>query len=257
MINLSLYIITYNEEKRLPQTLEAAHRLADEIIVVDSGSTDKTREIALRYGARFYYNEWVSFGDQVRVAEEYCANDWVLRLDADEVLSEELSKEIEMIKQDPDCDGYRLRIGDVYPGVPRPIRWAKHYKLIRLYNRKKMRMLGILDHDAVDPLAPDVRVRTLRGFVCHHSYLTLSHVINKQNRATDTQIQMLVKGQKRYSPLRMLGTATLTFLRTYFLNRHFLYGYWGFINASTLAFFRFVKFAKWYEREQLEKLSSQ
>lgn len=75
MINLSLYLITYNEEKRLPQTLEAARGLVDEIVVVDCGSTDKTREIALKYGAKFYYNEWVSFGDQVRVAEERCTND--------------------------------------------------------------------------------------------------------------------------------------------------------------------------------------
>lgn len=129
----------------------------------------------------------------------------MLRLDADEVLSEDLAKEIEAIKQNPDCDGYKLRIGDVYPGIPRPFRWAKHYKLIRLYNRKKMKMLGILDHDAVDPLVPNVRIRTLHGFVCHHSYLNMAHLIAKQNRATDTQIRMLIKGQKRYPPPADVG----------------------------------------------------
>lgn len=253
MIKLSLYLITYNEELRLPKTLEAAKSLADEIVIVDCGSTDRTEEIAKRYGARFYYNRWVSFGDQVRVAEEYCTNDWVLRLDADEELTPELVQEIAEIKKNPDCDGYKLRIGDVYPGITRPIRLTKHYKLIRLYNRKKMKMLGVLDHDDVDPIVPEVKVRTLHNFVCHHSYISFSRVISKQNRATDTQIQMLIKSGKRYPAWRMIGVSTFEFLKQYFLYRHFLYGYWGFINASSVAFFRFTKFAKWYEHEQLEK----
>ena len=253
MIKLSLYIITYNEERRLPKTLEAAKSLADEVVVVDCGSTDRTKEIALNFGARFYHNDWISFGDQVRVAEEYCENDWVLRLDADEELTPGLVREIAQIKNDPDCDGYKLRIGEVYPGIPKPIRWVKHYKLIRLYNRQKMKMLGKLDHDDVDPVVPEVKTRTLHNFVCHHSYVSFSQVINKQNRATDTQKQMLIKSGRRYPAWRMIGSSTLEFLKQYFLYRQFLYGYWGFINATSVAFFRFTKFAKWYEHEQLEK----
>jgi len=254
MIKLSLYVITFNEEKRLGRTLKAARPLVDEIVVVDCGSTDRTREIAESFGARFYHNDWVSFGDQVRVAEEYCTNDWILRLDADEEIGEELAGEIMVIKEGPDYDGYRLRIGEVYPGVDKPIRWAKHYKLIRLYDRTKMKMMGRLDHDAVDPIVPHPKVRTLHGFINHHSYVSLSQVIDKQNRATDTQIHMIAQGGRSYRPWRVIGTSTLTFLKCYIIQRHFLYGYWGFINAVTVAFFRFAKFAKWYEHQIEQKL---
>lgn len=257
MVKLSLYVITMNEEERLPRTLEAARAIADEIVIVDSGSTDGTEAVAQRYGARFIHNDWTSFGHQVSVAEKLCHNDWVLRLDADEVLSPELAREIAEIKKNPDCDGYRIRISDVYPGKPLPIRWARHYKLIRMYHRKKFSMLGHLDHDDVDPIVAHPKVRTLRGLVHHYSYLTLYQFWAKQNRATDTQIAMLIKAGKRYSPWRMVGTTTLTFLKYYILGRHFLYGWWGFINCANIAMVRFLKFAKWYEYEQLEKTGEQ
>ncbi len=259
MIPLSLYVITYNEEKRLGRTLSAARPLVDEIVVVDCGSADRTREIALEYGARFVHNDWVSFGDQVRVAEEQCSNDWVLRLDADEEIGPELAAEIAEIKKNPDCDGYRLRIGAVYPGIEKPARWAKHYKLIRLYNRSKMKMMGVLDHDAVDPIVPNPRVRTLRGFVHHHSHVGMTQAIDKLNRATDTQIRMLAEGGKSYRPWRVVGTSTLTFLKYYVLYRHFLYGYRGYINSVIVAFGRFAKFAKYYEysaERELERRES-
>ncbi len=246
-MKLSLYIITFNEERRLSKTLMAAHALADEIVVVDCGSTDRTREIAESFGARIIHNDWVSFGDQVRVAEELCTYDWVLRLDADEVISPELVEEIKQIKLAPDCDGYRLRIGEVYPGVEHPKRWVKHLKLIRLYNRTKMKMLGILDHDKVDMVVNNAKVRTLNGFVHHYSYINLTKLIEKQNRATDTLVRMVIKSGHKYSPWRMVGAATLEFLKYYLLNRHFLYGFYGYIFAVNMSYFRFAKFGKYYD----------
>ena len=132
------------------KTMDALVKVADEIVVVDSGSTDKTESIVREYTDKFYYNKFISIGHQVKVAEELCSNKWVLRLDADEELSDELIKEILDIKENPDCDGYFLRIGEVFPGYSKPNRWVKHYKLIRLYNREKMAMSGKHGHDDVD-----------------------------------------------------------------------------------------------------------
>ncbi|MBR0070682.1 MAG: glycosyltransferase family 2 protein, partial [Synergistaceae bacterium] len=103
---LSLYIITMNEEKRLARTLESAKDIVDEIVIVDSGSTDRTKEIAESFGARFIFHEWESVGHQVKFAEEQCRYKWVLRLDADEVLQESLAEEISRIKINGTKDGY-------------------------------------------------------------------------------------------------------------------------------------------------------
>jgi len=247
MIRLSVYYVTKNEEARLPLSLKQALRVADEIVVVDSGSTDRTEEIAVSCGARFIRHQWVSIGHQVSFAEQCCTNRWVLRLDADEVLSDELVEEILELKKNPDYSGYRIRIGEVFPGVPKPKRWVKHFKLIRLYDRNKMRMSGRFGHDDVILLDPGARVKLLRGFICHHSLLSLTHLLEKRNFETDMQLRRALEEGKSYSPWRMVGASTLSFLKLYIIGRYFLYGFWGFIHSVLYGNMRFLKFAKYYE----------
>lgn len=115
-------MITFNEEKRLEKTLQAASRVADEIIIIDSGSRDKTGEIARKYGAKFYYHDWHSFAAQKNYAQSKCANEWLLSLDADEVLSEGLIREINQIKSEqyPQFNVYKIKIGEMFPGFQKP-----------------------------------------------------------------------------------------------------------------------------------------
>src|SRR6056297_321934 len=253
MIKLSVYIVTMNEEKRLPLVLDSIRDLADEIVVVDSGSTDRTEEIAHEYGARFIFNNFESIGHQVRYAEQLCNNKWVLRLDADEELSEGLITEIIDVKKYPEYDGYELRITDMYPGYQKGIRWAKHHKKINLYNRDKMEMSGQTGHDAVIFKEKNIKIKTLYHLTNHYCYLSLRKSLEKYNRATDLQVIRALEENKNYSPWRMVGASTLEFLKYYILGRHFLYGFWGFINCVNMGYLRFLKFAKYYEYIQLQK----
>ena len=170
---LSLYIITLNEERRLGAVLESAKGLVDEIVVVDSGSTDRTEEIANAYGARFLFHKWESVGHQVKWAEEQCTYRWVLRLDADEVVSPELAEEIREIRKNGTKDGYMIRFGDMFPGMKHVNPWVKPLKKIALYCRDAWTMSGEMNHDAVVKVRPDATCGRCRQFVEHYSFISI------------------------------------------------------------------------------------
>ena len=223
---LSLYIITMNEEKRLARTLESAKDIVDEIVIVDSGSTDRTKEIAESFGARFIYHKWESIGHQVKFAEEQCRYKWVLRLDADEVLQESLAEEISQIKINGTKDGYILPRGDVYPGMKHANRWVKHYREIRLYNRDAWTMSGEYGHDDVVKVKPDATKGTCRHFIDHYSFISIHQIVEKYNLESDRLAERAVTQGKNYSAWRMLGASTLEFLKYYIFGRFFLLGWW-------------------------------
>ena len=244
---LSLYVITLNEEKRLARTLASAKDLVDEIVIVDSGSTDKTLEIAESFGARIIFHKWESYGHQVKFAEEQCRYDWVIRLDADEVISDSLAQEISRIKLNATKDGYILPRGEVYPGMKHANRWVKHYREIRLYNRNAWTMSGKLGNDDVVKARPDATYGKRKGFIDHYSYISIRQLIDKYNKESDNLAERAVIQNKNYSAWRLLGCSTLEFLKFYVLGRFFLLGWWGFIHSVNVSFLRFLKFAKFYE----------
>lgn len=246
-------MITVNEEKRLPKVLEAVKDIVDEIVIVDSGSTDGTQAVAASYGAKFLFHQWESVGHQVRWAEEQCSHEWVLRLDADEVMTDALVEEIRQIRQNGTKDGYYMRSGEMFPGMKEPNPWVKHYNLIRLYNRNAFSMSGRMGHDDVEPQRGDVQTGQLKYFVKHYSYLTLHRLIEKNNRSTDRQQERIQVEGKTYSPWRMVGAMSFNFIKYYLIGRFFLLGWWGFMHSINLSYTRFLKFAKYYEHTQLEK----
>jgi glycosyltransferase involved in cell wall biosynthesis len=250
---LSCYIITKNEERRLHLVLESIKGLADELVIVDSGSTDGTEQIALRYGARFLRHDWESVGHQVKWAEEQCSHRWVLRLDADEVVPPELAEEIMDMRENGVHDAYRLRISDMVMGRARPNPLVKHYKLIRLYDRSAFTMAGTIGHDDVVRIKPDAKTKLLRGFVHHYSFLSVSALVEKYDTEAGRLVERAVILGKNYSPWRMVGTMTLNFFKRFFIHRFFLYGFWGFIYSVNYAFSRFLKFSKFYEAGQRKK----
>lgn len=141
----------------------------------------------------------------------------------------------------------------MYPGHTRPNPFVKHYNLIRLYTTDAYRMSGRIDFDDVIKVKESATVGQFRHFLHHYSYLTIQRMVHKRNIATDRQVERAIVEGKHYSPWRMVGTMSLNFLKFFILDRHFLYGFWGFIHAINIAFMRFMKFSKFYEQEQLKK----
>lgn len=253
MVKISAYIVTLNEEKRLGKTLQALKKVADEIFVIDSGSTDKTQEIAEKYGAKFLFHKWKNISAQKHYGQELCHNDWVLSLDADEVLSPELIAEIKEKMKKPAADAYRIKICDMLPGDKKPRLFAKTYNQVRLYNRKKNNMPDDLTNDRV-VVGEGAVVEQLESKVFHYSYISLTQTWFKLNMYTDELVKTAVEQGRKYSKLRLYTEFPRQFLVYYFKKRYFLYGTCGFWMATTYAYFRFLKIAKWFEWKALNSV---
>lgn len=252
MIKLSAYFVTLNEEQRLAKTLKAVAKVADEIIVVDSGSTDKTEKIAKKHNAKFIFHKWKNISSQKNFAQNKCSNDWVLSLDADEVLSDELIAEIKQLKKNPQADAYKLKICDMLPGDKKPRLFAKSYNQVRLYNRTKANMPDDLTHDRVI-LGDNANVAQLEAKVHHYSYISLTQFWFKLNMFTDELVKTALEKNKKYSKWRLYTEMPRQFLVYYIKRRYFLYGTCGFWMATSYAYFRFLKIAKWFEYQALHK----
>lgn len=256
MKSLSVYLVVKNEEDRLERTLKAIRPLADEIVVVDSGSTDRTLEIARRHADKVTFHEWTYIADQKHYAESLCTNDWLMTLDADEVVGERLFDELRKWKADADesVKAFRIYVADMFPGETRPKRWTRRYNDIRLYHRAFATMpSGARTDDRVVTLRP-IPVGQFRGDVEHYSYQTLSRVISKINEYTDVQIRVMRERGKRYSAWRLLVEFPVQFARYYFYRRFFTHGLIGILTTFTVASFRWIKIAKFIEAERLDRI---
>lgn len=176
---LSVAIITRNEEANLARTLESI-RWADELVVVDCGSTDGTAEIARSFGAKFIVEEWKGFGVQKNAALAQCSGEWVLSLDADEEVSAELAREIQdLLRGSPPHQAYFLPRRNFFLG--RWIRRGGYYpdRKLRLFRRGTAQFEERAVHETVRSAAP---AGHLRGDLLHHAYPTLDAYIEHMNR---------------------------------------------------------------------------
>lgn len=271
---ISAFVICLNEAHRIGATLESLGQVADEIIVVDSGSTDGTPDIAAQYGAKVLHNKWPGYGPQKRFAEDQCTHDWVLNLDADEVLSDKLIEEIQIlppftgglreeasygkIASPPsppaggrdNIDGYALKIRDCVPGESRPRAFAHMTKAVRLYNKTKGRYADSIVHDRVHFDDPMAHVHTLSAPVYHYSVVSMEQAIHKLNRYSTMQADDMMKRGRKPALLgvRLVLEFPIAFLKSYLLRGDILRGKKGFINAMTYAFSRFARVAKFTEQ---------
>jgi glycosyltransferase involved in cell wall biosynthesis len=252
---LSVFIIARNEARRLPIVLAAIVGLADEIVLVDSGSTDGTQDVARGFGARVVETHWRGYGPQKRYAESLCRNRWALNLDGDEEATPELVAEIRALfaQGEPPLDGYEIAIAHVEPGFSYPGQFAYSLAPVRLYRLDKGRFADALVHDRVE-MSPGSRVGALRGRINHYSFASISQVVTKLNEYSDQQVVDMGERGRRISAIRLWYEFPAAFLKAYFLRRHIFRGRFGLVASMNYAFFRFMRIAKALEaRDRMER----
>lgn len=246
-VQISAVIITYNEEENIEDAIRSLD-WADEILVIDSESSDRTCDIAGSLGARVITNPWPGFSDQKQFGVDNATHDWIFSLDADERVSEELRREIESI--DPNSEGYRIPRLSFYIG--KPIRhggWYPDHQL-RLFDRRKGRWNGAVIHESVK-MNDEARVAALTGDILHYTVTS----VNEHNRMIAERYaplgaQKMQDDGRKTSPSNAVLAAWFAFIRGYFLKLGFLDGYEGFCVAYFAAHHAFMKHAILLEKQR-------
>jgi len=243
MVKISVVIITYNEQDNIERCIQSVKSLADEIVVVDSFSTDNTEEICSNLGVKFYKHAFEGYREQKNYALKLAQSDYILSLDGDEALSEELCKSIQNVKNRWEYDAYYSNRLSNYCG-----QWIKHSnwypdKKIRLFDRRKGRWGGYNLHETVQ-MDKDAIVSFLNGDILHWVHKTYDEHIEKANQfSTIGAIEYYNAGRKSIffsAPYHMIWR----FFKAYFLRKGFLDGFNGFVICSISAFTSFLKYVK-------------
>ncbi len=249
-VTLSVVLITQNEESNLPRTLESVMPLVrdgrGEIIVVDSGSTDRTVEIARSFGAKVFAEPWKGFAGQKNSAMDKASEDWVLQLDADEALEPGLSAEIEAtVKASPAVNGFWIPRKNFFLG-----RWIKHGGFypdpkLRLVRRGAGRFEEYGAHPTIKLNGPTGQ---LQHAILHNAYPTLRGYIDHMNNYSSMGAQLAVEGGHRsFNVLNIVARPWLTFIYNYFIRLGFLDGREGLLLHLYHAVYVSWKYAKVWE----------
>lgn len=249
MNKLSVVIITYNEERNIGRCLDSVKDVADEIVVVDSFSTDRTEEICRSYKVRFLQNAFEGHIEQKNFALAQSAFDHVLSLDADEALTPELVQSVQRVKDQWVYDAYSLNRLTNYCG-----KWIRHggwypdWKL-RLIIKGKGKWSGENPHDAYLPDHP-ASVGRLKGDLLHYSYYSTEGHIAQVNKFTTVGALSAYSAGRRANIFMLIYKPAFKFIRDYFFKLGFLDGYEGFIIAGISSHATFLKYVKLIELQK-------
>jgi len=240
-LKISAAIITLNEERNIARAIESL-RCCEEIVVVDSGSTDRTCSIAANLGARVVEHSFEGYASQKNFAASVCEHDWVLSLDADEALSESLEAEIwHLKKSQPQHDAYTVPRLAQYLG-----RWILHSgwypdRKVRLFDRRHAQWRGEYVHESV---SVEGTVGRLEGNLLHFTCDSLSEHLRTMDRYTTLAAEQLIEFERPIGYRHLVADPLWTFFKTYVLQRGFLDGPEGLAIAYMAAHYTFLKYAK-------------
>jgi glycosyltransferase involved in cell wall biosynthesis len=251
MIKISVVIITLNEEGNIARCLESVRHVADEILVVDSLSTDRTKDICGIYGARFVEQKFLGYVEQKNFALKLATYDYVLSLDADEALDEKLQKEILKLKTGLIYDGYEFNRLTAYNGFwVRHCGWYPDTKL-RLVKKNLALWVGNNPHDA---LTINGTVGKLEGDLHHYSYSSISAHILQTNKFSTIEAASLISKGKRATLWKLFTRPPIQFFKDYILHRGILDGRYGFIICFVNSLYVLLKYAKMMDMQMNRKV---
>jgi glycosyltransferase involved in cell wall biosynthesis len=252
MSSITAVIITHNEARNIQRCLASLKTVADEIIVVDSFSTDDTVAICQQQGAIVKQQAWLGFGPQKNAGIQLASHEYILSLDADEALDDELKASILAAKNQGLQGMYDFTRLNYYYG-----KFLRHgveypdYK-IRLFPKSKVRWNDELVHETL-LLSPEVPQNRLKGHLLHYTYFTIQEHVAKANKYTNLGAELNYKKGKKASWFKIIFGPLATFLQAYIFKRGFLDGGHGFIVAAFHAYGAFMKYTKLWQLNNEKK----
>jgi len=242
MSKISVCIITFNEEKDIKRCLDSVLKITDDIIVVDSFSTDQTENICKSFPqVTFVQRKWTGYSDQKNYAHSLAKHDWIFSIDADEVIGDELERSILKAKEIGLNGVYQCNRITNYCG-----KWIKNggwypdWKL-RLFNKNEAKWDGLIHEEVKHSFS---EVKKLSGDLLHYSYHSIHQHVAQFNKFTELTAQKDKERGKKASLIRILTAPLVKFIKDYFIKRGFLDGYYGFVVASLSAFATLLKYIK-------------
>jgi glycosyltransferase involved in cell wall biosynthesis len=253
-MDISVVIITYNEQDRLEPTLKSVADVAAEIIIVDSYSTDDTIKIAKKYTNKVFTRKWTNYSDQKNFANSKAAFPWILSLDADERISPELKEELLQLKdREPEANGFSMPRQVFYLG-----RWIKHTvwypdRKLRLFKKNKAKWEGEFVHEK---LVIEGETKKLNGPLLHFTYSSIHEHLDQINAFSDLAAQKLYAKQKKSSWAKLVLQPIFGFIKSYYFKAGILDGFAGFVVSVLHGYSIFLRYAKlreiWKKGERFE-----
>ena len=247
---LSAVVITSNSRNTIGECIDALKQVCSDIIIVDSGSDDGTREICISKNIRYYVKSWEGYSVNKNFGNELALNDYILSIDSDEILSEDLITNINKVFESKDLvDGYILNLITNYAG-----NWIRYGGWnpdwhIRIFNRKLIKW-EIQDVHEILSVTSKHKIKKLKGKILHYSYPTVQDHINKIDKYTDLFAERAFKAGKSAGKQRKYLSAAFTFVSNYIIKFGFLDGYYGFIVAKNNALYSYLKYKKLSEKHK-------
>jgi glycosyltransferase involved in cell wall biosynthesis len=242
IVPVSAVLITYNEESVIAETLSKLS-WCDEIVIVDSGSTDKTLDICRQFGCRIFSRPFSGFGDQKKFAVSKAVNDWILCIDADEVLTKALVNEIRHELHQADIRYAAFSVPRTLVFMKKVFRYGKETGsyVTRLFNRTRGNWNNAFVHESVEVNGP---VKKLKGKILHYSYHSYNQFLGKINLYSTLGAKKLQHRPVRKSRSLVILAIPFNFFRYYILHRNFMNGYRGFSWSVLNTFYHFIKYLK-------------